>query len=145
MIETMATAAESVARPQDVVVRRDVKQRRDWAKWGLGVYFAIFLFFLYIPMILMAILSFQGDTGQLTFPFRGPVSLDWWRTLWDTDLFNTIADDVSARDIQNQHGGQFFLAHGAATQVAGGGKYRRRIPDFRRDAEGVGTRCLSSH
>ena len=72
VIETMATAAESVARPQDVVVRRDVKQRRDWAKWGLGVYFAIFLFFLYIPMILMAILSFQGDTGQLTFPFRGP-------------------------------------------------------------------------
>ena len=47
-------------------------------------YFALFLFFLYIPMILMAILSFQGDTGQLTFPFRGPISLDWWRTLWDT-------------------------------------------------------------
>jgi len=29
VIETMATAAEDVARPQDVVVRRDVKQRRD--------------------------------------------------------------------------------------------------------------------
>ena len=95
MIETMATAAESVARPQDVVVRRDVKQRRDWAKWGLGVYFAIFLFFLYIPMILMAILSFQGDTGQLTFPFRGPISLDWWRTLWDT---NRLQHDRGRRE-----------------------------------------------
>jgi hypothetical protein len=31
VIETMATAAEDVARPQDVVVRRDVKQRRDWS------------------------------------------------------------------------------------------------------------------
>jgi putative spermidine/putrescine transport system permease protein len=101
VIETMAAAAEDVARPQDVVVRREVKQRRDWAKWGLGVYFAVFLFFLYIPMILMAILSFQGDTGQLTFPFRGPISLDWWRTLWNTDLFNTIADDVSASGRQS--------------------------------------------
>ena len=72
VIETMATAAEAVARPQDVVVRREVKQRRDWAKVALGGYFVVFLFFLYIPMILMAILSFQGDTGQLTFPFRGP-------------------------------------------------------------------------
>ena len=101
MIETMATAAEDVARPQDVVVRRDVKQRRDWSKWVLGAYFMLFLFFLYIPMILMAILSFQGDTGQLTFPFRGPISLDWWRTLWDTDLFNTIAEDVSASGRQS--------------------------------------------
>jgi len=101
VIETMATAAEDVARPQDVVVRRDVKQRRDWSKWVLGAYFMLFLFFLYIPMILMAILSFQGDTGQLTFPFRGPISLDWWRTLWDTDLFNTIAEDVSASGRQS--------------------------------------------
>jgi putative spermidine/putrescine transport system permease protein len=101
VIQTMATAAEDVARPQDVVVRRDLKQRRDWAKWGLGAYFVLFLFFLYIPMILMAILSFQGDTGQLTFPFRGPISIDWWRTLWDTDLFNTIAEDVSASGRQS--------------------------------------------
>jgi putative spermidine/putrescine transport system permease protein len=78
-----------------------VKQRRDWAKWGLGVYFALFLFFLYIPMILMAILSFQGPTGQLTFPFRGPFSLDWWKTLWDPNLFNTISDDVSASGRQS--------------------------------------------
>ncbi len=66
-------------------MRREVKRRRDWTKLGLGVYFAIFLFFLYIPMILMAILSFQGSTGQLTFPFRGPFSLDWWKTMWDSN------------------------------------------------------------
>ena len=73
MIETMATAAETVARPQDAVVRREVKQRRDWAKWGLGVYFALFLFFLYIPMILMAILSFQGPTRAADVPVPRPV------------------------------------------------------------------------
>ena len=101
MIETMAQAAEAIDRPQDAVVRREVKQRFDWAKLGLGVYFVLFLFFLYIPMILMAILSFQGDRGQLTFPFRGPVSIDWWKTLWDTNLFNTIAEDVSASGRQS--------------------------------------------
>jgi putative spermidine/putrescine transport system permease protein len=93
-----------------------VKQRRDWAKWGLGVYFVIFLFFLYIPMILMAILSFQGPTGQLTFPFRGPFSLDWWKTLWDPNLFNTISDDVSASGRQSLW---LSLAAGALVAVFG--------------------------
>lgn len=101
MTEAMVSAAEPVTRPQDAVVRRQVKRRPDWAKRALAVYFALFLFFLYIPMILMAILSFQGDTGQLTFPFRGPIGLGWWRTLWDTNLFNTIADDVSASGRQS--------------------------------------------
>jgi putative spermidine/putrescine transport system permease protein len=97
----MTAAAPAMERTQDVVVRRNVKERRDWAKFGLGVYFAIFLFFLYIPMILMAILSFQGDRGQLTFPFRGPFGLDWWRTLFDATVFNTIADDVQASGKQS--------------------------------------------
>jgi putative spermidine/putrescine transport system permease protein len=101
VIETMASAAEAGVRPQDAVVRRQVERRRDWPKVGLAVYFVLFLFFLYIPMILMAILSFQGPTGQLTFPFRGPISLDWWKTMWDSNLFNTIADDVSASGRQS--------------------------------------------
>ncbi len=97
----MAAAAEATARPQDAVVRREFKQPRDWWKAGLGVYFVLFLFFLYLPMILMAILSFQGSTGQLTFPFRGPISLDWWKTLFDANVFNTISDDVSASGRQS--------------------------------------------
>jgi putative spermidine/putrescine transport system permease protein len=116
VIETMTAAAEPAVRPQDVVVRREVKQRRDWAKLGLGVYFALFLFVLYIPMILMAILSFQGPTGQLTFPFRGPFSLDWWKTLWDPNLFNTISDDVSASGRQSLW---LSLAAGALVAVFG--------------------------
>ena len=59
-------------RPQDRVITRQPKRRRDWAKWGLGTYFVIFLIFLYAPMVLMAILSFQGYYGGVTFPFRGP-------------------------------------------------------------------------
>lgn len=113
MIETMAAATEAAERPQDAVVRRDVKQRHDWAKWGLAVYFGVFLFFLYIPMILMAVLSFQGSTGQLTFPFRGPFSLDWWKTMWDSNVFNSIADDVSASGRQS-----LLLALAAGVLVA---------------------------
>ena len=68
------TALDAPARPQDRVIKRPPKQR-DWAKWGLGAYFALFLVFLYGPMIVMAILSLQGYYGGVTFPFRGPLSL----------------------------------------------------------------------
>lgn len=82
----MTTSALEVPRPQDRVIRRPGKQR-DWAKWGLAGYFAVFLVFLYGPMIVMAILSLQGYFGGVTFPFRGPLSLIWWRSL----LFPTVA------------------------------------------------------
>ncbi len=101
MIQTLASVAAAAERPQDAVVLRKVKRRRDWTKVGLAAYFVLFLFFLYIPMILMAILSFQGSTGQLTFPFRGPFGLDWWKTLFDPNVFNTISDDVSASGRQS--------------------------------------------
>jgi putative spermidine/putrescine transport system permease protein len=71
-----------------------VRRRIDWAKLGLGTYFLIFLVFLYAPMILMAILSFQGPFGQLTFPFQGPAGLDWWRSLWDENVPPFQAADI---------------------------------------------------
>ena len=97
----MTAAAPAMERTQDAVVTRKVKRRRDWAKWGLATYFVIFLFFLYLPIILMAILSVQGPTGQLTWPFRGPVTLDWWKTLFDSNVINTVADDVRASGEQS--------------------------------------------
>ena len=96
MIQTMAAAAPAGERTQDAIVVRPFKQRRDWVKWGLGGYFMLFLFFLYVPMILMAILSFQGPYGQLTFPFIGPFSLNWWKSLFDSSIPGSIAADVRA-------------------------------------------------
>jgi putative spermidine/putrescine transport system permease protein len=112
----VTAAAPAMERTQDVVVRRKVKRRRDWAKWGLGGYFLLFLVFLYIPIILMAILSFQGSYGQLTFPFRGPVSLDWWKTLFDSGVPNTVSDDVSASGRQSLW---LSLAAGGIVSVLG--------------------------
>ena len=48
-----------------------------------ALYFVVFLVFLYAPMILMAILSFQGYYGGVTFPFKGPVGLNWWRSIFE--------------------------------------------------------------
>jgi putative spermidine/putrescine transport system permease protein len=48
--------------------------------WPLLIVFALFVLFLYGPMITIFILSFQGPEGGLTFPLRG-VSLHWFRKL----------------------------------------------------------------
>src|SRR6185312_8835362 len=78
--------APAMERTQDSVVKRQYKPKRDWAKWGLATYFVIFLIFLYAPMILMAILSFQGYQGGVTFPFSGPAGLDWWRSIFVNEV-----------------------------------------------------------
>lgn len=48
--------------------------------WPLVIFFALFLLFLYGPMITIFILSFQGPEGGLTFPLKG-VSLHWFHKL----------------------------------------------------------------
>ncbi|MEZ5707061.1 MAG: ABC transporter permease [Burkholderiaceae bacterium] len=48
--------------------------------WPLAVVFALFVLFMYGPMFVIFVLSFQGPEGGLTFPLRG-VSLHWFRQL----------------------------------------------------------------
>ena len=56
------------------------KEARPPGFWPLAIVFALFVLFLYGPMITIFILSFQGPEGGLTFPLRG-VSLHWFRKL----------------------------------------------------------------
>jgi putative spermidine/putrescine transport system permease protein len=92
-----------------------VRRRRfDWAKWGLGVYFVLFLIFLYAPMILMGVLSFQGDFGGITFPFRGPFSTQWWESLWNPDIPGSHADEIRSAGIQSL---KISLAAGAVVAL----------------------------
>ena len=93
----MTALAPAMERTQDKVVKRQPKQRRDWAKWGLAAYFIVFLIFLYAPMILMAILSFQGYYGGVTFPFKGPVSLQWWRSIFQEQVGNQFTNAEAIR------------------------------------------------
>ena len=71
-------------------------KKRDWAKILLGIYFALFLAFLYAPLLLMGVLSVQGEFGAITFPFKGPISLDWWRSLIDDTIPGSHAREISA-------------------------------------------------
>ncbi len=48
--------------------------------WLLALFFAAYLLFLYGPMLVIVILSFQGPEGGLTFPLRG-LSLHWFYKL----------------------------------------------------------------
>jgi len=55
---------------------------RPGSFYALGAVFALFVLFLYGPMITIFVLSFQGPSGGLTFPMRG-VSLHWFAKLWE--------------------------------------------------------------
>jgi len=48
--------------------------------WPLAIVFALFVLFLYGPVITIFVLSFQGPQGGLTFPLRG-LSLHWYGEL----------------------------------------------------------------
>jgi|tagenome__1003787_1003787.scaffolds.fasta_scaffold20763770_2 putative spermidine/putrescine transport system permease protein len=109
-----ATAMDAPARPQDRVIKRPAK-RRDWTKWGLGTYFVLFLAFLYGPMIVMAILSFQGYYGAITFPFKGPFGLNWWRSL----VFPTVGGSPThATDIHTAAKNSLLLSLAAGVLVS---------------------------
>ena len=58
--------------------RTDARPRSFYA---LAAVFALFVLFLYGPMITIFVLSFQGPEGGLTFPMRG-MSLHWFAKLW---------------------------------------------------------------
>lgn len=48
----------------------------------LAVFFALFVAFLYGPIVTIGILSFQGPSGGLTFPMNG-VSVHWFKNLFE--------------------------------------------------------------
>lgn len=57
-----------------------IAEKRSAGYWPLALFFAAFVLFLYGPMLVIVVLSFQGLEGGLTFPLRG-VSLHWFYKL----------------------------------------------------------------
>lgn len=55
--------------------------RDTLSKVGLAAYYGIFLLFMYGPMLVMTILSFQGSSGGATFPARGLIDFFWYSDL----------------------------------------------------------------
>src|SRR5689334_4171887 len=57
--------------------------KKKTAFYLLAAFFALFVLFLYGPMLSIFILSFQGPQGGMTFPLREP------STHWFGDLFTS--------------------------------------------------------
>jgi putative spermidine/putrescine transport system permease protein len=64
-----------------------MRKGRPAAFYWLAGLFALFVLFLYGPMLAIIVLSFQGPEGGLTFPLNG-VSLHWFSKLWNDGLPN---------------------------------------------------------
>lgn len=64
-------------------------QKRSRSFYSLSAFFAVFVLFLYGPILTIGILSFQGPQGGLTFPMNG-VSLHWFRDLFEEQAVGDI-------------------------------------------------------
>ncbi|MDX7950111.1 ABC transporter permease [Lichenihabitans sp. Uapishka_5] len=59
-----------------------MREGRSLGFYLLAAFFVAYVLFLYGPMIVIFVLSFQGPSGGLTFPMNG-VSLHWFAKLWE--------------------------------------------------------------
>ena len=64
-------------------------EKRSREFWLLAVFFALFVLFMYGPMLVIVVLSFQGPEGGLTFPMRG----------WSLHWFYKLAEGLGVVDI----------------------------------------------
>src|ERR1700757_387554 len=96
-------------------------EKRPWTFYLLAVFFTLFVVFLYGPMTVIYILSFQGPNGGLTFPMTG-ISLHW---------FHALLAQQRTGDIVGSFGRSVVLAAVVAVltvvlSVVGGLGFRRR-------------------
>ena len=68
-----------------MVRRTPERWRKLRVKFGVSIYYVIFLLFIYGPMFAMFVLSFQGRRGGTSFPMRG-FSLYWWNKLLEPSV-----------------------------------------------------------
>lgn len=58
-----------------------ISDKRPWTFYALATLFGAFLLFLYGPMFVIYVLSFQGENGGVTFPMVG-FSLTWFKEIF---------------------------------------------------------------
>jgi len=96
--------------------------RRSSSFYFLALFFALFVLFLYGPMITIIILSFQGPEGGLTFPMNG-VSTFW---------FSKLMEGVGVVDIWSAFGrsirlGLVVMVFTVVLSVLAGLAFRKRF------------------
>ena len=97
--------------------------RRPLSFYVLAVFFGVFLLFLYGPTLTIAVLSFQGPQGGLTFPMNG-VSTHWF-----ADLFEQQAvGDIWGSFRRSFALGLMVMVTTVVVSVMGGLAFRKRFP-----------------
>src|SRR5207302_10922778 len=96
---------------------------RPWTFYALAMLFGAFLLFLYGPMLVIYLLSFQGPNGGVTFPMVG-ASVVW---------FEDILKPGQMANIPVSFGRSIALAAvvcglTVTFSVAAGLAFRRRLP-----------------
>src|ERR1700719_123325 len=99
---------------------------RSPAFYWLAAFFALFVLFLYGPMVVIFILSFQGPTGGLTFPMNG-VSLHWFERLWNGGGIVNI-HDAFTRSLEL---GFVVMILTVLLSLSAGLAFRKRFPGAR--------------
>jgi putative spermidine/putrescine transport system permease protein len=98
-------------------------ETRSRSFYALATFFGLFLVFLYGPTVTIAILSFQGPQGGLTFPMRG-VSLHWFRDLFEQQAVGDIWGSFS----RSLTLGLMVMVTTVVVSVMGGLAFRKRFP-----------------
>jgi putative spermidine/putrescine transport system permease protein len=90
--------------------------------WPLAFVFALFVLFMYGPMLTIFVLSFQGPEGGLTFPLRG-LSLHWFHKL--AEGLGTV--DIGAAFRRSLALGAVAMALTVVLSVLAGLAFRKRL------------------
>jgi putative spermidine/putrescine transport system permease protein len=101
-------------------------ERSKTAKWVLTGYFVLFTAILYLPMILMAILSFQDARGLPYFPMKG-FSGHWWQALFDESVPGSNAEEIRAAALSSIYLALLVGALSAVLAFTLSMAYRRRF------------------
>lgn len=90
--------------------------------WPLAFVFALFVLFMYGPMFVIFVLSFQGPEGGLTFPLRG-FSLHWFRQL--AEGLGTV--DIGSAFLRSLGLGAVVMLLTVVLSVLAGLAFRKRL------------------
>ena len=99
--------------------------KRGLSFYLLAAFFAVFVVFLYGPTITIAILSFQGPQGGLTFPMNG-TSLHWFRNLFEQQAVG----DIWGSFRRSMALGLIVMAVTVTVSVMGGLAFRHRSVSY---------------
>jgi putative spermidine/putrescine transport system permease protein len=97
--------------------------RRPASFWWLAAFFALFVLFLYGPMLAIFVLSFQGPEGGLTFPLRG-LSTHWFAKLWE----GIGVVDIGAAFRRSLALGAAVMVLTVGLSLLAGLAYRKKLP-----------------